>query len=99
MKPDGDFGLYFNSNVAGLDFLENLKRGLGSRGEVSDSFRSLKSEDFDLRNFLEFNILRGSEESASPEDLGFYVLSAGLENNLLKFELEFDDPQQISLGL
>ena len=93
MKSDGDFGLYFNSNVAGLDFLENLDRGLGSRGEVSDTFRSLNNEDFDLSKFLQFNILRGSEESASLEDLGFYVLSAGLENNLLKFELEFDDPQ------
>ena len=41
VKPDGDFGLYFNSNVAGLNFLENLNRGLGSRGEVSNSFRSL----------------------------------------------------------
>ena len=26
------------------------------------------------------------------------MLSAGLENNLLKFEIEFDDPEQVSIG-
>ena len=51
-----------------------------------------------MSNFLTFEIQRGDEDSANIEDLGFYVLSAGLENNLLKFELEFDDPQQISIG-
>ena len=51
-----------------------------------------------MSNFLKFEIQRGDEDSADVEDLGFYVLSAGLENNLLKFELEFDDPQQISIG-
>ena len=45
-----------------------------------------------MSNFLTFEIQRGDEDSADIEDLGFYVLSAGLENNLLKFELEFDDP-------
>ena len=47
---------------------------------------------------MKFELQRGDEDSADIEDLGFYVLSAGLENNLLKFELEFDDPQQISIG-
>ena len=51
-----------------------------------------------MSNFLTFELQRGDEDSADIEDLGFYVLSAGLENNLLKFELEFDDPQQISIG-
>ena len=51
-----------------------------------------------MSNFLKFEIQRGDEDSADVENLGFYVLSAGLENNLLKFELEFDDPQQISIG-
>ena len=51
-----------------------------------------------MSSFLKFELQRGDEDSADIEDLGFYVLSAGLENNLLKFELEFDDPQQISIG-
>ena len=32
VEPDGDFGIYFNSDVAGLAFLETLNKGLGSRG-------------------------------------------------------------------
>ena len=51
-----------------------------------------------MSSFLKFELQRGDEDSADIENLGFYVLSAGLENNLLKFELEFDDPQQISIG-
>ena len=52
--PNGDFGLYFNENVAGLAFLENLNKGLGSRGEVTESTRSLQEEAFDLSRFLTF---------------------------------------------
>ena len=51
-----------------------------------------------MSDFLKFSVLRGSEDSASIMDLGFTVLSAGLENNLLKFEIEFDDPEQVSIG-
>ena len=84
--------MFFNSEVSGLSFLDDLKKGLGSRGETTDTSRALSGEDFNLSSFLKFEIQRGSEDSASSEDLGFYVLSAGLENNLLKFELAFDDP-------
>ena len=45
-----------------------------------------------MSNFLEFKVQRGSEDSAKVQDLGFTVLSAGLEDNLLKFEIQFDDP-------
>ena len=51
-----------------------------------------------MNSFLTFEVQRGSEDSAKTEDLGFMVLSAGLENNLLKFEIEFDDPEQVSIG-
>ena len=51
-----------------------------------------------MSSFLKFEIRRGDEDSSDIEDLGFYVLSAGLENSLLKFDLEFDNPQQISIG-
>ena len=84
--------MYFNAEVAGLSFLDTLDRGMGSRGEVTDSLRLLSKEDFQMSDFLLFSVLRGSEDSASIKDLGFTVLSAGLENNLLKFEIEFDDP-------
>ena len=40
-KPDGDFGMYFNAEVAGLSFLDTLERGMGSRGKVTDSSRLL----------------------------------------------------------
>ena len=42
VESSGDFGLYFNSEVAGLSFLDTLNKGLGSRGEVSDTTRGLK---------------------------------------------------------
>ena len=87
-----------NDDVAGLSFLETLDKGLGSRGETSDIARRLSDQGFQLSSFLKFELQRGDEDSADIENLGFYVLSAGLENNLLKFELEFDDPQQISIG-
>ena len=90
--------MYFNAEVAGLSFLDTLDRGMGSRGEVTDSLRLLSKEDFQMSDFLLFSVLRGSEDSASIKDLGFTVLSAGLENNLLKFEIEFDDPEQVSIG-
>ena len=51
-----------------------------------------------MNNFLKFEVQRRSEDSAPSEDLEFYVLSAGLENNLLKFELQFDNPGQVSIG-
>ena len=64
-KPDGDFGMYFNSDIAGLSFLETLGKGMGSRGEVTDSSRLLSSLDFQMSNFLKFGVIRGSEDSAS----------------------------------
>ena len=64
-KPDGDFGMYFNSNVAGLSFLETLGKGMGSRGEVTDQSRFLSSQDFQMSDFLKFGVQRGSEDSAS----------------------------------
>ena len=46
VEPDGDFGIYFNSNVAGLSFLETLNKGLGSRGQISNNVRNLGGTDF-----------------------------------------------------
>ena len=66
---------------------------------MSEGTRYLSSKDFELSKFLTFEIQRGAEDSADSKDLGFTVASAGLENNLLKFELLFDDPLQVSIGL
>ena len=55
-KPNGDFGIYFNSKVTGLSFLDTLDKGLSSRGKVTDSPRFLSSADFKLSNFLEFEL-------------------------------------------
>lgn len=47
VEPSGEFGLYFNADLAGLSFLETLNKGLSSRGDVSDNGmgRLLKSEN------------------------------------------------------
>merc|ERR1712151_632125 len=55
-------------------------------------------EAFSMDQFLKFEVQRGSEDAAEVDDLGFKVKSAGLENTLLKFELEFDRPLQVSIG-
>ena len=54
VEPSGEFGLYFNADVAGLSFLETLNKGLGSRGQVKEETRFLSSKDFELSNFLRF---------------------------------------------
>ena len=71
IEPSGKFGLFFNANVAGLQFLEKLNKGLSSPGSVTDSnYRRLQEEDdggFQLSNYLKFEIQNGGEDSAKPE--------------------------------
>ena len=78
--------------------MHKLRKGLSSLGKVEEQVRFLSEENFDLGEFLEFKIQRGSEESASLEYLGFKVQTAGLENDVLEFDLIFDDPLQVSIG-
>ena len=77
-----------------------LDKGLKSRGEVSEKIRFLNEDniDFDLTKFLNFELQRGSEDSAEMENLGFTIQSAGLEGDLLKFTIVFDQPIQVSIG-
>ena len=60
VEPSGTFGLYFNSDVAGLSFLESLNKGLSSRGGVSDNgmgrVLSGEDEDFNMSSFLAFTV-------------------------------------------
>lgn len=112
VDPSGSFGLYFNAGVSGLSFLESLNKGLSARGVVDDNGMGRRlsdhvrggqrrlegNEDFNLSNFLVFGIKRGGEDSAEVDDLGFDVESGGLENNLLKFQLKFDNPLAVSMG-
>ena len=51
-----------------------------------------------MDSFIQFKVRRAGEDSAPIEDLGFSVLSAGLENSLLKFKLLFDSPLLVSMG-
>ena len=37
VEPSGTFGLYFNADVSGLQFLEKLNKGLASRGSVEET--------------------------------------------------------------
>ena len=112
VEPSGAFGLFFNSEIAGLSFLDQLNQGLASRGIVQDVQgqavtgdrrslnRNLKEEEsaFNLDSYIQFKIRRGSDDSASLDDLGFSVVSAGLENSVLKFKLIFDSPLLVSMG-
>ena len=108
IEPSGTFGIYFNADLAGLAFLETLNKGLASRGQnenpgrrrlPKNSRRYLDTTDtFSMDQFIKFEIQRGSEDAADIEDLGFQIKAAGLENNLLKFQLEFDHPLQVSIG-
>ena len=54
--------------------------------------------DFSRTKFLNFELQRGSEDSAEIDNLGFTIQSAGLEGDLLKFLIIFDDPIQVSIG-
>ena len=77
-----------------------LDKGLKSQGIVSEKIRSLNEDekDFDLTKFLNFELQRGSEDSAEMKNLGFTIESSGLEGDLLKFVIVFDDPIQVSIG-
>ena len=89
----------------GLSSRGVVAEGIVGRRLKSEEFsesgpkRRLSGEnDFRLDSFLAFSIQRGAEDAAKPEDLGFTVKSAGLENSLLLFHLEFDDPLKVSTG-
>jgi len=86
VDPSGTFGIFFNSDVSGLQFLEKLNKGLASRGSIEDtngrrllgsshiqSGRHLQDEAFSLEQFLTFSIQRGGEDSADASKLGFVV--------------------------
>ena len=53
---------------------------------------------FQLSNYLKFEIQSGGEDSAKSEQLAFTVMSAGLENSLLMFKLDFENPLLVSMG-
>jgi len=38
IKANAKFGVFFNSDVAGLSFLEDLDKGLSSRGGTIDTY-------------------------------------------------------------
>ena len=43
INSSGEFGLYFNGDLAGLKFLEKINKGLGSYGTVKDfGYRQLE---------------------------------------------------------
>ena len=54
--------------------------------------------NFSMDSFIKFHIVRGGEDSAALEDLSFVVGSAGIEDSLLLFKLDFDNPQKVSIG-
>ena len=60
---------------ASEDKLSNVRRLDGEPGA------------FDLDSFITFELLRGGEDSASIDDLGFYLKSVSLKDQLLNFNL------------
>ena len=77
---------------------------LSSAGQVEDESpgrRRRLSEDassFSMDSFMTFKIVRGGEDSAPVEDLGFEVMSDGIDAGMLMFKLKFDHPLKISIG-
>ena len=104
IKADGKFSIYFNAEMAGPVFLSELNKGLSAPGRVhnaKDTYRRLEDtedEAFDLSKYLSFVVARGSDDSALPEELNFSVHSISVENELLYFKLEFENPLKVSTG-
>ena len=64
IESNGKFGIYFNADVTGLQFIYSLDKGLSSRGWIKENVRLLNADDFDMSKFLKFELQRGSDDSA-----------------------------------
>lgn len=53
---------------------------------------------FDLSKYISFELRRGDEDSAPAEKLGFFATVSKLENDQMKFSLEFENPLMVSIG-
>ena len=67
IESNGKFGIYFDADVTGLQFIYSLDKGLSSRGGIKENSRLLNEDDFDLSKFLKFELQRGSDDSAQSE--------------------------------
>ena len=111
VKSSGECPIYLSSDMAGSSFLKDLGMKIATKGSVStkvtsyyddegssETRRLAAEETFDLSDFMTFEIQRGAEDSADSEDLAFVVTSAEIENNMLNFKLEFENPSKVSTG-
>ena len=56
------------------------------------------TEEFDLSEFLMFKVELGDEDSASAKSLTFHVRSTTIENDLVSFKIDFENPDSVSIG-
>ena len=109
LEPSGLFSIVFDENIIGLSYLEELNKGLTSVGTVADKDennareRQLASnatnvDDFNLSDFLKFEVLRGGEDSADIQVLNFNVSSQGVIYDELSFKIKFENPDYVSIG-
>ena len=47
---------------------------------------------------MSFKLRRGSEDSATPEELKFYVSVEKMEGDKLYFKIKFENPTKVSSG-
>ena len=62
IEPTGEFSIIFDDEILGLAFLENLNKGLASRGTVTQESGRRRldnitdASNFDLHEYLEFKV-------------------------------------------
>ena len=62
IEPTGEFSIIFDEDILGLAFLENLNKGLASRGTVTQESGRRRldnitdASNFDLHEYLEFKV-------------------------------------------
>ena len=47
---------------------------------------------------MEFTLIRGSENSADEEQLGFNITANGISSDTLDFTLHFSNPELVGIG-
>ena len=56
------------------------------------------SKGFNLGRYIKFELLRGAEDSAKAEQLGYEVIIDGIDGGSIYFKLAFKNPELVSIG-
>ena len=58
-----------------------------------------EQKGFDLNEYMAFELRRGNETPAEPDQLNFEVLMAEVKVDQLSLKLKFENPTMVSIGL